>query len=194
MKHNIGAERFGFRLRPAELGDAGVIVRLRNSSHALAFIGDSAKSVSEQEAWLERYFNLPNDYCFMIETVRDAKPVGMLGLYGIEGQVGEWGRWVIEPGVPAAPASAWLALHVCYDVLGLNTVRGFVVETNKEVISFHNRAGYNNMGFHPQPRMIGGKQVRMVEFMTTRSDWPAMSATLERYARMAQKIMGNDHA
>lgn len=193
MKHNIIVEKFGVRLRPAGLDDAALIVRLRNSPHALEFIGDSARSVPEQEAWLRRYFERPDDYCFMIETIHDGKTVGMLGVYGIEGDTGEWGRWVLEPGVPAAPASAWLALHVCFDVIALKTVRGLVVETNKEVLSFHKRVGYTHIGFHPEPRTIGGRQVRMVEFRTTRSDWPAMSATLERYALMAQQLMKVSH-
>jgi|CZKV01.1.fsa_nt_gi RimJ/RimL family protein N-acetyltransferase len=189
MQHKISAEKFGVRLRPADLDDAGLIVHLRNSQHALEFIGDSAKNVPEQEAWLKRYFERPNDYCFMIETTYNAKTVGMLGVYGIEGELGEWGRWVLEPGVPAAPASAWLALHVCFDVLGLKTVRGLVVETNKEVLSFHKRAGYELIGFHPEPRMIGGKQVRMVEFRTTSLEWPVMASSLGRYALMAQQFM-----
>jgi RimJ/RimL family protein N-acetyltransferase len=194
MKHNIITKKYGVRLRPAELVDAGLIVQLRNSPHALDNIGDSAKTVSEQELWLRNYFDRPNDYCFMIETIHNNKTVGMLGVYGIEGDVGEWGRWVIEPGVPAASASAWLALHICFDLLTITTVRGLVVETNKEVLSFHRRAGYSNLGFHPEKRMIGGKQVRLVEFRTTRSEWPTMAATLERYAVMAQKYMEDCHA
>lgn len=181
-------------MRPAGLDDAGSIVRLRNNPRAVEFIGGSAKNGPEQEAWLLRYFERPNDYCFMIETTHDGRAVGMLGIYGIDGGEGEWGRWVIEPGVAAAAASAWLALHVCFDLLGLNTVRGLVVETNKEVLSLHKRAGYARIGFHPEPRMICGKQVRMVEFRTTRSDWPKMAATLERYALMAQKLMEPCHA
>jgi RimJ/RimL family protein N-acetyltransferase len=194
MKHNIIAENFGVLLRPAALDDAGLIVRLRNASHALEFIGDSAKSVPEQEAWMLRYFERPNDYCFMLETTHNAKTIGMLGIYGIEGEVGEWGRCVIEPGVPAASASAWLALHICFDVLALNIVRGLVVQSNKEVLSFHRRAGYAHIGLHREPRIIGGKQVQMVEFRTTRSDWPRMATTLERYAVMAQKFMEAYHA
>jgi hypothetical protein len=69
-----------------------------------------------------------------------------------------------------------------------------VVETNKEVLSFHRRVGYAQKGFHPEPRMIGGKQVRMIEFRTTRSNWPVMSATLEKYALMSQKFMEGSHA
>lgn len=189
MYHNIVAEKFGVRLRPVKMDDAEKIIQLRNSPHALKFIGDSAKTIPDQETWLKSYLNRPDDYCFMIETTRDSSSVGMLGIYGIDGDIGEWGRWVIVPGVPAAAASAWLALHICFDILNLSTVRGLVVEMNKEVLSFHKRAGYTHLGFHPDPRLIGGRQVRMVEFRTTMNDWPAMQQTLKRYAVMSEKLM-----
>lgn len=193
MKHDITVERFGVRLRPVNLADAGLIVRLRNSPHALAFIGDSAQTVPEQETWLERHFQQPDDYCFIIETAQDGRGVGMLGIYGIAGDTGEWGRWVIEPGVPAAAASAWLVLQVCFETLGLQTVRGLIVETNKEVLSFHERIGYERIGFHSETRVIRGLPARLVEFRTTRNDWPRVAATLERYAVMAQKLMVMSH-
>jgi RimJ/RimL family protein N-acetyltransferase len=190
MKHNISLEGFGVRLRPATLEDSAFIVELRNSPHAIGLIGDSAQTVETQRAWLQRHFEVPDDYYFVIETSHDNRAVGVLGIYDIHGDVGEWGRWIIKPGVPAAAASAWLVLKICFEQLGLKTVRGLIVEMNKEVISFHRRIGYELIGVHPQPRIIGNRPVHMIEFRTTRDAWPKLSAALERYARMSQTLLG----
>ncbi len=188
MHHTLRVERYGFGLRPVQRSDAGFIVELRNGSHALGRIGDSARTVEDQEAWLEGYYARQGDYCFIIERSADAKPVGMLGVYGIDGEVGEWGRWVVVPGVPAAAASAWMALHVCFDVLRLGTVRGRVVETNGPVLSFHRRIGYQEMGRCQETTRIGGREVGMIEFQATRSDWPRMSEVLGQYASLVCRL------
>jgi RimJ/RimL family protein N-acetyltransferase len=80
----------------------------------------------------------------------------------------------------AAAASAWLVLKSCFEQLGWNTVRGQIVETNKEVISFHRRIGYELTGVNPEPWIIGNRLVHMIEFRTTREAWPKVPATLER--------------
>jgi RimJ/RimL family protein N-acetyltransferase len=191
MKHSISAKNFGVRLRPVRLDDAALIVELRNSPHAMKYIGDSAKTVTAQKKWLQDHFEQPDDYNFIIELSQRAKAVGMLGIYNIQGDSGEWGRWVIRPGVLAGPASAWLALHVCYEVLRLRNVCGLIVENNSQVLSFHRRAGYVDKGFHPVCRIIGGQSVRMVELVTTRAEWPGVSRTLEQFAVAAQKFLGS---
>ncbi len=191
MKHDITAEKFGIRLRPVLIDDASLIVELRNSPHAVKYIGDSAKSVSDQKKWLRDYFERPDDYTFMIEVAQACRPVGMLGVYDINGDTGEWGRWVVNPGVMAGPASAWLAIHICLEVLGLDKVRCLIVESNKQVLSFHRRAGYVDRGFHPVHRIIGGQLVRMVELVTSRAQWPGVSRTLEQFAVAAQKFLGS---
>ena len=57
------------RLRPVRLEDAAFIVWLRNLEHAKGRIGDSATDVASQKAWLQKYFDRPNDYYFLIETL-----------------------------------------------------------------------------------------------------------------------------
>jgi hypothetical protein len=190
MRHAITVQKFGVRLRPVRLDDAAFIVQLRNSPHAIKFIGDSAQTVTAQKKWLEDHFEHPHDYNFIIELVQRPQAVGMLGIYNIQGDRGEWGRWVIQPGILAGPASAWLVLHVCYEVLHLRIVCGLIVESNSEVLSFHRRAGYIDKGPQPARRLIGGESIGMVEVVTTRADWPKVSKTLETYAVAAQKFLG----
>ncbi len=84
-----------------------------------------------------------------------------------------------------------LALHVCYEVLHLRHVCGLNVENNRQVLSFHRRAGYVDNAFDPVRRIIGGQSVRMVELVTTRAEWPRVSRTLEQFAVAAQKFLGS---
>lgn len=186
MNHDLSAERFGVRLRPVRLDDAEFIVRLRNSPRALGNVGDSAADLPGQTAWLQRYFDRANDYYFIVETAADRRPVGTIGVYGIEGATGEWGRWIVVPEVPAGPASAWLALHAGFELLGLDTLLGGVVESNKSVISFHQRIGNPAVGWSPTSRIIGGQPVRLLQYRATRADWPGISEKLSRFARIAE--------
>ncbi len=179
-------EKFGVRLRPVEITDAARIVELRNSPHARGFLGDSATTVGDQEKWLMAYFERRGDYCFMIETLSGNSPVGMLGVYNIESEQGEMGRWIVQRGAMVAPASALLAWSFCFERLGLKSVVGLVVETNKEVLSFHRRLGCEEVGIHSQTRVIGGESVRMIEFLITQDLWPSIKRDLEKYAEMAQ--------
>ena len=188
MKHNLSAERFGVRLRPVRLEDADFIVQLRNSPHATEYIGEGAKSVKGQQAWLSAYFERANDYLFVIEAGKPKRPVGMLGIYNIDGNSAEWGRWVIEQGAMAGAGSAWLVLHICYELLKLETIRMEVVEGNRQVISFHKRAGYREKGYSAAPRQVGGTLVRMIEFETSRTEWVTVSPILENVAKVAQRL------
>jgi RimJ/RimL family protein N-acetyltransferase len=186
MTHDVHLEKFGVRLRPVRLEDAGFIVSLRNSPHVLPFVGDSAADVAGQEAWLQRYFERPNDWYFLVEIAAGSQVVGTIGLYDVDGKTGEWGRWITLPGIGAAPASAWLVLHFAFEVLKLEAALGHVVESNAKVLSLHERMGNPRIGFSDAPRVIGGQAVRMVAYRAARADWPRISARLDRYARMAE--------
>jgi RimJ/RimL family protein N-acetyltransferase len=189
MRHDISASAHGVRLRPVCNEDAAFIVQLRNSPHAAGRIGSSAKTVDDQLAWLRRHFEVPDDYVFIIETTADDRACGMLGIYGIQGSTGEWGRWVIQPGVPAAAASALLILDICFERLSLDTIRALIVSTNREVIAFHQRIGYEYVGAASGARVIDGQQVEMAEYRALRSRWPMIRSHLNRYAAAAHEWM-----
>ncbi|MGO8945150.1 MAG: GNAT family N-acetyltransferase [Syntrophobacteraceae bacterium] len=192
MDHSIIVQKFGIRLRPVGLSDAGFIVNLRNSPHALGFVGDSAQTEASQRDWLNSYFARPGDYYFIVELARNCQMVGTSGIYDIQDGSGEGGRWIILPGIPAAPASSWLTYHISFDILGLDVVRGTVVESNKNSISFHKKIGIHVPG-DSKPRIIAGEPVNMLEWRVTRAEWPLISANLTRYALIAEKVLAQDN-
>jgi RimJ/RimL family protein N-acetyltransferase len=189
MNHSLQLNSFGVSLRPVRLADAEFIVNLRNSPHALGNVGDSATDTVSQEAWLQTYFHREDDYYFIAERCRDARPVGTVGVYDICGDTGEWGRWIVLPGIPAGAAIAWLAFHACFDLLRLQTVLGNVVESNKPVLAFHKKIGNPCVATSCATRSIGDKTVRMVAFRATRADWPNISARLRHYALAAERLL-----
>ncbi len=189
MEHSVKVEAYGVRLRPVRMADAEFIVKLRSSPHAEGFIGDSAADVGSQEAWLRAYFERPDDLYFIIERGRDGQAVGTSGICDIQGTVGEWARWVIMPGVEAAPGSMWLTFHTAFDVLGLEILRALVVDSNTRMLSIHKKAGSTCLGISLVRRVIGGKSVNLVEFRIAKADWPRISAAIERYARIAERIL-----
>jgi RimJ/RimL family protein N-acetyltransferase len=189
MRHDVSASAHGVRLRPVRDEDAAFIVQLRNSPHAAGRIGSSAKTVDDQLEWLRRHYEIQDDYLFMIETTGNDKVCGMLGIYGIRGSTGEWGRWVIQPGVPAAAASALLALEICFERLSLDTIRALIVSTNREVIAFHERIGYEHVSSASEARVIDGSQVVMAEYRASRAQWPMIRLRLESHAKVAHSWM-----
>jgi len=188
LNHSIVVEKFGIRLRPVRLSDAGFIVNLRNSPHALCFVGDSAKTEAAQKDWLNNYFSRSGDYYFIIELARNCQNVGTTGIYDIREGTGESGRWIILPGISAAPASTWLTLHVSFNILGLDVVRGTIVESNKNVTSMHKKLGMRFTG-GCESRIIARQSVNLLEYRIARAEWPLISANLARYALLAEKFL-----
>src|SRR5580765_3023773 len=138
MQHNIHAEGFGTRLRPIRMDDAAFIVWLRNLDHAKGRLGDSAITEASQQTWLKAYFDRPNDYYFIIETL-DRTPVGAYGIYDIRGTSAESGRWVIRPEAPAAIPSAMLAFDTAFTTLGMSELRVRTVSSNRNVLSLNRK-------------------------------------------------------
>lgn len=186
MKHSFQIEGFGVRLRPVKMEDAGFIVWLRNLEHAKGRVGDSARDVAAQEAWLESYFQREGDYYFVIETL-SGKPVGAYSIYNITGESAESGRWVIQPDVPAAIPSAMLAFELAFVKLGMKELRARTVATNQSVLSLNKKFGFHEVRIETGAQVIGGKSIDMVHFLLKAPEWaktrPKM-LPLAKYAEM----------
>lgn len=189
MQHKITLDKYGIRIRPVRLKDAGFLVRLRNSPHAYGKLCDTSQDVSVQEAWLEKYFQRENDYYFIVERIRDHRAVGACAIYNIHEQAAEWGRWVIEPRVPAASISMWLSFHAAFDLLDLKTLRFLVVEDNTRMLAILQRIEAAWIGIHPASRTICSRSVHLVEQRIGKADWPRISAQLEAKASLDEKLL-----
>jgi RimJ/RimL family protein N-acetyltransferase len=166
--------------------DAEFIVWLRNLEHARGRVGDSALTVTGQEAWLKAYFDRPGDYYFIIETM-GKYPVGAYGIYDVKGKSAESGRWVIRPEVPAALPSATLAFEAAFGSMGLTELRANTVSTNRTVLSLNKKFGFRERGVTPAAQIIAGQPVDMVHFLLFKEDWPKILEKLWPLARVAER-------
>lgn len=66
MNHDVRLEGYGALLRPVTMEDAESIVNIRRQKHARGFIGDISDSIPKQRAWLQQYFERPDEYYWMI--------------------------------------------------------------------------------------------------------------------------------
>ena len=84
MRHSISLTCVRYRLRPVTLEDAPFIVELRMDPLLNRYLHEISPRVEDQVAWIERYFERPEDYYFIIEDADSGEPHGAIGIYDIE--------------------------------------------------------------------------------------------------------------
>jgi RimJ/RimL family protein N-acetyltransferase len=149
-------------------------------------VGDSAIDAVAQQAWLRSYFQRPNDYYFIVETLGNIS-LGAYGIYDIQGDSAESGRWVMRPDVPAAIPHAIVAFDTAFDQLKLRELRAKTVSSNQPVLSLNVKLGFKELRLESNSQMIGGKPVDQIHFALYREDWPARRAKLLPLAQLAER-------
>jgi len=185
MRHYLTAEKFGVRLRPVALTDAAFIVWLRNLSHALGRVGDSATDIAGQQQWLKAYFAREGDYYFIAETPGGI-PVGTYGIYNVVGRIAEAGRWIMRPGVTAALPSGFALSDIAFRQLQLLELIGTTVATNLPVLSLNRKFGWRQTRVETAAQIIGGEPVDLIHFVLTPAAWDEAQARLLPLARLAE--------
>ena len=172
MKHQIVLEGWNCRFRPVTLDDAAFIVNLRNQSFAKGFINDTDSSVDAQKVWLQKYFERPDDYYWIIENMDQCGSVGTNGLYDIVDGECMPGRWVMLPDADIPlPASAYLMFEFIFERLKLQRAVMDVVSSNKKVIRYHHMIGASELSEPPERYREMKSQYEFVWFEFTRRNW-----------------------
>lgn len=193
MQHEIHIEGYGFRLRPVTLDDAEFIVELRSRPEATRYLNLVSPEGEKQRAWLQAYFERPDDYYFIIESLQGKRPEGTIGVPEVDtvNRTAEWGRWILVPGSLGAIESALLIYRVAFDVLGLDMVYCRTVKENAKVVSFHTSCGLETHATLPGYCQIGDRTYDAVEQRLTRENWgrvePVLAKKAARLARAAQR-------
>lgn len=188
MQHEIQREGYGVRLRPVRMEDAAFVVWLRGLSHAKGRLGDSAKDVAGQQAWLEAYFQRAGDYYFIIETL-SGFPVGTQGVYDMEGGAAEVGRWIIRPTVQAALPSYMVILDFAFQELGLKELRATTIATNSGVISLNKKLGFEQFRTEVAERIINGEPTDIVHCVLRAETWARSRERLRPTALLAERLV-----
>lgn len=190
MRHDLTETGYGVRLRPVTEADAAFIHNLRTHPANSAFIGDTAGGVDAQRAWIQRYFERPGDYYFLVERL-DGTPVGTAGIYDLNqsGSSAEWGRWVLLPDSQAAAASLFLVYRLAFERLGLSEVTCKIVAENEKVIALHERTGMERVGFTDETVNILGRVHSQYLYRFPVTTWTKNRSRIESLARIGQVLM-----
>ena len=189
MRHDIGIEGIGYRLRPIAQADAELVVSLRTDARLGRYLHPGAQDVDSQQRWLAEYFERPGDYYFVIEGRGRNTPEGVISIYDIESSSGtaEWGRWILRSGSLAAVESAYLIYVVTFEVLQLESVACRTLLENQQVVSFHDSCGLKARRTLPGHFVIGGRTLDAIEHRLDRPDWPEVSLKLKAIASIAAR-------
>lgn len=185
MRHSLHTEGFGVRLRPVQMTDAAFIVWLRNQDYVKGRVGDSASDATNQQKWLETYFEREGDYYFVLETLGGI-PLGTNSLYEISGKKAEWGRYIIRPEAQAALSSAMLIFDLAFEKLKLRELLARCVSTNLKVHSFVKKCGFRQTETRLASQVIGGQPVDMIHFVLKAGDWPGSRRRMLPLAEFAE--------
>lgn len=164
MKHCYSLDGYGYRLRPIKLSDASFIIQVRlEDMDRNRYINPISTDVSEQENWLNRYFEREGDYYFVIESRLSGKPEGLISFYDKKDGRAEWGRWVIKKGSLAAAESVYLLYRIAFEKAGLQELYCRTLSENAAVVSFHTSIGEKTRGVVKNSTVINGKAYDTVE-------------------------------
>jgi RimJ/RimL family protein N-acetyltransferase len=170
MKHNIHIEGFAYELRPVEIQDAEFIAEVRTPEHS-RFMHQIDRTVEAQRQWLQRYFERPNEYYFVIERRRDRRREGLTGLLDFDDKAhsAQWGRLVLRPGSLAAAEAALLTFRVAFETFRLDEIWGIAVAENTRMIAY-----VESVGFEHRERLtvqLDGQVVEGRKHVLTKSRW-----------------------
>jgi RimJ/RimL family protein N-acetyltransferase len=186
MRHDLSLKGYAFGLRPVGVEDAAEIVALRRDPRGSSFINETSPVISDQIAWLERYFDRAGDWYFAIESLGAGKVHGLVGVYDYDPLVktAEWGRWIVREGSTAAVESLWLVYRAAFEAIGLDAVYCRTVAENHRVVSLHDSSGALRSG-----RLSGSVKIRaathdQIEHRADRECWARMGPRLEQLARL----------
>ena len=190
MRHEMRIEGENFRLRPVTIEDAAFIIELRTNPERSRLIHPISPSVSDQECWLEQYFERSGDYYFIIEHNNTARPEGTIGIYDLDTtrMCAEWGRWIVRPGSIAAIESAVLIYKVAFTLLDLEMVYCRTPAENARVVLFHKIFGLTSAVKLPAHFKLNGIAYDAIEQRMTREVWQKSQAAWEAKASWVAKL------
>lgn len=187
MRHNVSAACILYRLRPVTLDDAAFIVKIRTDPELSRYLHEISPRVEDQVDWLERYFERPGEYYFIVEDAHSGEPQGTIGIYDVENGSAEWGRWILKRGSMAALESIWLIFEVGFTQLHLSHIYSRTLLENPKVVSLHDRFGASRVGVLKDHFLVRGERKSAVEHRVTSAQWPGLRdrhySTISHFSR-----------
>lgn len=154
-------ERGRTKLRPIKISDASKTLKWRLSERA-KFMQSGAKTVKEQEAWINSALLKNNEITFIIEF--NDIPVGMFAICNINKRYKNCsierlliGEKEVVGKHPVAFVSELLICDYVFNNLDMHKVKADIMEDNKNMIKFRKYLGYSFDGVLRDEYIIQGK-------------------------------------
>ena len=175
MKHSFSIEGYSYCLCPVTTEDASFIVEVRlEDTKRNRFIHTISPDISLQVKWIEKYYETPDDYYFLVKNKSTGCKEGLISIYNINHEKGEWGRWVIKKDSLASIESFYLMCRIAFEQLGIDEVYSRTIPENQNVVKFHDSVKAIRRAIIPQCFTIDDKVYDAIEhfvdrehFMTT---------------------------
>ena len=191
MRNNIRLKGYAFHLRPAELADAAFILQLRTDPDLAKYLNPTSDRLEDQEAWMLRYFDRPNDYYWVVERSRREQPEGAVAIYDVDPtrRQAEWGRWILRKGSLAAVETALLIYRAAFERLRLQRIYCRTISANRSVVSFHNSCGLRTSLDRQLKVDLRGTEYDVVEQYLTADLWPQVKRSLDERACAVARLL-----
>lgn len=131
-------------MRLTDTSDADFILEMRLDSKKSRYISKVENDLEKQILWLREYKKRESEcqeFYFIIQSLKDAKRLGLVRIYDFKGDSFCWGSWIIKDSAPkiAAIESAMLIYVFAFEILGFKNSHFDVRNDNISVINFHKR-------------------------------------------------------
>jgi len=186
LKHSFSLDGYSYSLYPVTTEDAPFIVEVRlEDAERNKFIHTISPDVSLQVEWIEKYFEIPNDYYFVVKNKLTGRREGLISVYNINERKGEWGRWIIKKDSLASVESFYLLCRIAFEQIGLDEIYSRTIVENKNVVDFHDSINAKRRAVISQCFTINGTTYDAVEHFVDREHFSTIiKARLDKVLRL----------
>jgi RimJ/RimL family protein N-acetyltransferase len=190
---------YSYCLFPVTIEDASFIVETRlEDCERNKYINETSPDVKTQEKWIESYFNIPDDYYFVIKNKFTNLKEGLVGINNVKDNKAEWGRWIIKKDSVASVESFYLVCRVAFELLCLDEIYSKTIIENYTVVAFHDSINAKRRRVIHKYATIDNKEYDAIEHFITREHFftiikPKLSRLLSTmYKRNCIKLQQKD--
>jgi RimJ/RimL family protein N-acetyltransferase len=192
MKHSFSIEGYSYCLCPVAIEDAPFIVETRlEDMDRNKYINRISSDVQLQEEWVNKYFDIPDDYYFVVKNKLTNRKEGLIAIYNINDNIGEWGRWVLKKDSLASVESFYLICRMAFEQLKLNEIFSRTIVDNQRVVAFHDSVNAKRRRVIPQYVTIENIVYDSVEHFVDKEHF--LAVIKPRLEKMLQKFLERNY-
>lgn len=172
------------RIRPIIESDVAFMVNIRNKPENNRYLSnrDQTITIESQKEWMAKRYESIDSIDFIIEIIKDNRPVGCMAIYDIVKEGAEFGRYIVENPMGAIEGEL-LGLRYAFDILNLDKIYCKTVQKNIKVWNQHTKLGFTHVGLDFDSRI---QETRVLQSITKENfanfDYSAINKLLKRFA------------